>query len=393
MSNYAYSQSNDLISALPALEAKLMKTSCLKPRPFLDIEGAYWVPGDLSLIPKIILGQVPAGSRKQQLLKIIQYSLGRCSNYRQLNSRAELIIVKSQCHKIRVLYPNFILKVVRKQSDLEIPWLVKELEGRAAMRASSAGQIHVPRVIASGEEKGLYYLLEERLNCRPINQYNSDEKQQIKEELLPLLMDWYEPIRWDSMAHLLGEQPEALVEKALITSSLAEMEPDMVQVFNDVADHIDDYNIHIPVAMAHGDMNILNVCVTPKGKLVLVDWEKWGEHPVLMEFIYLARVFGFRSDVYHQIRQSYNRRFAGSDAGFDEQVLVYYFLKCSQKLVEISQIQNSQSHQPLYPKKTGDVSQSQRYVLRKLKICQNLLDNINERQGSVPRQTCQLPLY
>ncbi|WP_159790194.1 phosphotransferase family protein [Sodalinema gerasimenkoae] len=392
MSNYAYSQSDDLISALPALEAKLMKKSCSKPRPFLDVEGAYWVAGDLKLIPKIMLGRIPTGSRKQQLLNILQYSLFRRPNYRKINSQAELIFVKSESHKMRVFYPDFILKVVREERDIKTPWFAKEIEGREAMRASLRGEIRIPKVVAAGKEKGLYYLLEERLNCHPINKENADERQKIQQELLPVLMDWYEPVRSDPMARIFGEQPEALVEEALTSSVLAEMEPETVQVFHDVAAQIDDYNLEVPVAMAHGDINLLNICVTTRGKLVLVDWEKWGKHPVMKELACLACSFGIGKTTHRRIRQAYNQRFADLGSSFDEQVLVYYFLKCSKKLVEASQIQDSQSSQNYPRSKTAKITRHQKYVLQKLKVCQKLFEEINQHHSSATHHQHELPL-
>lgn len=396
MSDHAYPQFDDLISALPALEAKLLKGLPAKSRTFLDINGKYWFPGDLSLIPKIILGQTPAGYRKQQLLSILNYFLGKSTDFRRLHSHAELIFVKAESNKIRVLYPDFILKVVRKQSDCETPWFTKEIEGRKVMRDTFGGEIRVPRVIASGEQNGLYYLLEERLNCRPVNQDDTQDRQKIKQKLLPLLMDWYKPIRWDSMAHIFGEQPEAIVEKALTSSAITQMEPETVQVFHHIADYIDNYNIEVPVAMVHGDMNLLNICVTPKGKLVLVDWEKWGKHLIFIEFIYLARAFGLGGDIHRQIRQSYNRRFAGSCPSFDKQALVYYFLKCSQKLVKISEAQDvkpRQRHLTASSRmKARDISESRAYILRKLNVCRELLREINKTHESVGSKKQELSL-
>lgn len=393
MSYYAKPQFDELMATLTALEAKLIKGYPPKPRVFLRFNGGlWWIPGDFRQIPKMILGQNLIGYRKQQLLRVIQYHLGQRRESRQINTRAEFLLVKKKGKKISAFYPDSILRIVCKEKDLGTSCLSRSVEGMEAMRASYGGEIHIPKVRAAGEEKGFYYLWEERVDCRTLERDNPEDQQKITQELVPLLMDWYEPIRWDSMTCILGEEPETLVEKALTSPNLAQMEPETVQMFHKVAAQIDDYNFEVPVAMAHGDIHHRNICVTPKGKLVLVDWETWGQHLVLKEFIDLARVFGFGSGVHQKIRQAYNQRFADSSSGFDEQLLVYYFLHCSKRLVQISQKQESQSHQHHPTRKTSDISQSEKYVLERLKNCRELLDEINQHQDGVARQTYQLPL-
>lgn len=363
-----------LISALPHLEAKLLGVKHPEYRPFLDINGIYWFPGDLRLIPRMALGLTQTVHRKERVVKIIQHSLGQSKECRKLNTQADLIRIGAKSNKgIRIFYAKSTLKIRLSVEDSESdsPWYSREVQGREALQAAFGGRIGAPKVMAAGEENGVSYLLEERLKCRAVNPNHAQDRQKMKHELLPLLMDWYQLISEESMASLFGEEPEAIVRKALTSSVMAEMKPKTVQVFHDIAERINNYDIKIPLTMAHGDMCTSNVCITPKGKIVLVDWEKWGKHPVLTELVRITRDFGIGSDIHNLIRQVYNRRFIDSRSSFDFQLLVYLFLKSSRKLIGISNLENIEARQ-----------RSLAYLdnSKDLKVCTELVRELNESQ-------------
>ena len=338
-----------LISALPNLEQKLLPdTSPISPILLPSLEQ-YWIPANPGNITQILLGLTQTGDRKKRLVAAAKSCLGKGL---KIQTSAKAIRLGITINKgVRIFYPNVTLKARKarptdcsKTTDsLPLAWWEREKLGRKDIQKKLGDSIKTPKVLAFGEEAGVAYCLEERVSCQPMNPQIAHDRQRMKDEFIPLLMKWYDPVEWQPLSTACNTKADRLFHQALTSLAMAELKPAQVDTFRHLIDYFSNYQVDVPLSMCHGDMCINNAGVTPTGEFILLDWETWGKHPIFAEFANFILSFGIGSEIHNAIRQLYAQRFDQPLEAFDFQLLFYYLLIFSQKILAYSQIQDPQA--------------------------------------------------
>ncbi|WP_254564578.1 phosphotransferase [Oscillatoria sp. HE19RPO] len=347
MPNPTLTDYNWLISALPILEKKLLPDTSPALRIFLQAREQYWLPASSENIPQILRGLTQTGDRKKRLVAAAKSCLGEGLKI-QTNAHA---IWLGQINKgVRIFYPNVTLKVRQARPsaysgtpDPFLPaWWKREKLGRDDLQKKLGDSIKTPKVLAFGEEAGVAYCLEERVSCQPLNPQLNRDRQRMKDQFIPLLMQWYEPVEWQPLSTACKTTPDRLFHQALTSLAMAEIKPAQVDTFRQLVDHFSNDKVEVPFSIAHGDMCINNAGITSTGDFILLDWETWGKHPIVAEFARLIISFSIGSEIHDSIRQLYAQRFEQPLEAFEFQLLFYYLLGFSEKIIRYSQIQSDQ---------------------------------------------------
>lgn len=313
----------------------------------MHVREQYWVPASSANLPQLLRGLTQAGDRKNRLVAAAKSCLGEGFKI-QTNANA---IWLGQINKgVRVFYPHVTLKVrqVRPTACSGTPdpllpaWWEREKLGRDDIQKKLGDAIKTPKVLAFGEEAGVAYCLEERVSCQPLNPQINRDRQRMKDQFIPLLMKWYEPVEWQPLSTACKTTPDRLFDQALTSLAMAEIKSPQVDTFRKLVDHFSTYEADVPFSICHGDMCINNAGFTPTGELILLDWETWGNHPIVAEFARLIISFSIGSEIHDAIRQLYAQRFEQPLEAFEFQLLFYYLLGFSQKIIGYSQIQDPQ---------------------------------------------------
>ncbi|AFY84323.1 phosphotransferase [Oscillatoria acuminata] len=336
-----------LISALPTLEQKLLPDISPPLRIFLHSGEQYWLPASSGNIPQILRGFTKTGDRKNRLVAAAKSCLGKGL---KIQTSANSIRLCQINKGVRIFYPNVTLKARQAPqtassattNPLPPTWWEREKLGRDDIQKKLGDSIKTPKVLAFGEEAGVAYCLEERVSCQPINPQIDRDRQRMKDQFTPLLMKWYETVEWQPLSTAFKTTPDLLFHQALTSPAMAEIKSAQADTFRQLVDHFSTYEVDVPFSICHGDMCINNVGVTPTGEFILLDWETWGTHPIVAEFARFIISFSVGSEIHNAIRQIYAQRFEQPPEAFEFQLLFYYLLEFSQKLISYSQMQNPQ---------------------------------------------------
>lgn len=336
-----------LISALPILEKKLLPDTSPALRIFLPSGEQCWLPASSGNLPQILRGLTQTGDRKKRLVAAAKSCLGKGL---QIQTSASAIRLCQMNKGVRIFYPHVTLKVRQVRTTacsgttgpLTLPWWEREKLGRDDIQQKLGDSIKTPKVLAFGEEAGVAYCLEERVSCQPINPQLDRDRQRMKDQFIPLLMKWYEPLEWQPLSTDCKIAPDLLFYQALNSLAMSEIKSAQVDTFRQLVDHFSNDAVDAPFSISHGDMCINNAGLTPTGEFILLDWETWGNHPIVAEFARFIISFSIGSEIHDAIRQLYAQRFDQPLDAFDLQLLFYYLLGFSQKIITYSQIQDPQ---------------------------------------------------
>lgn len=342
MPNPTLSDYDWLISVLPTLEKKLLPNTSPKPRIFLHSRERYWLPATSGNIPQILRGLTQTGDRKKRLVAAAKSCLG---SGLKIETSANAIRICQINKGLRIFYPHVTLKARQAlqtacsetTDPLPLTWWEREKLGREDIQNKLGNSIKTPEVLAFGEEAGVAYLLEERVSCQPLNPQIDRDRQRMKDQFIPLLMKWYEPVEWQPLSTAFKTTPDRLFHQALTSLAMAEINSAQADSFRQLVDQFSNYEVDVPFSIGHGDMCIKNVGVTPSGEFFLLDWETWDTHPIVAEFARFIISFSVGSEIHNAIRQLYAQRFEQPIETFEFQLLFYYLLGFSQKLISYSQ--------------------------------------------------------
>lgn len=336
-----------LISALPILEKKLLPDTSPALRIFLHSGEQYWLPANSGNIPQILRGFTKTGDRKNRLVAAAKSCLGKGL---KIQTSANSIRLCQINKGVRIFYPHVTLKVRQvpqtacseTTGPLPPAWWEREKLGRDDIQKKLGDSIKTPQVLAFGEEAGVAYCLEERVSCQPMNPQIDRDRQRMKDQFIPLLMKWYEPVEWQPLSTISKTTPDRLFHQALTSLAMAEIKSPQVETFRQLVDRFSNHEVEVPFSIGHGDMCINNAGFSPTGELILLDWETWGNHPIVAEFARFIISFSIGSEIHDAIRQIYAQRFDQPLEAFEFQLLFYYLLGFSKKMIAYSQIQAPQ---------------------------------------------------
>lgn len=339
----------EFISALPKLEAKLSPLASPESHFFLEWNSGHYRVANLKNFLSLLQSFSHRGGRVQRLVAVTRFFL---HSHPTIETHATSIRLGGDVSKgIRVFYPNVTLKVRQKSNsdgdNPTKPWFINEQEGRDSLRQKlgDSTEIRVPQVFAAGEYGDLSYLLEERLSIRVLSPQKREDRQLLIDRFLPSLLTWYDSPQWQPFSSLFSVKIADLLEDALRSAAIADLNPAQSQRFYKLVDQLPKFDMPVPFVAGLGDMCLSNACVGPNDELILLDWEAHHTRPVALEFDRLIRPFGIGSDVHQAIRQAYSQQFEISPELFDRQLYLFNLIGCSRQLLSASTLKNPQKRQ------------------------------------------------
>ncbi|AFY83008.1 hypothetical protein [Oscillatoria acuminata] len=339
----------EFISALPKLEAKLSPLASPESHFFLEWSSGHYRVANLANFLSLLQSFSHRGGRMQRLVAVTRFFL---YSHPTIETHATSIRLGSDVSKgLRLFYPHVTLKVRQKSrsegDNPTKPWFINEQEGRDLLRQKlgDSTAVRVPQVFAAGEYGNLSYLLEERLSIRVLNPQKREDRQLLIDRFLPSLLTWYSSPQWQPYSSVFSETITDLLEDALRSAAIADLNPAQSQRFYKLVDQLPELDMAVPFVAGLGDMCLSNACVGPNEELVLMDWEAHHTRPVALEFDRLIRPFGIGSEVHQAIRQAYSQQFEISPELFDRQLYLFNLIGCSRQLLSVSTLKDPQKRQ------------------------------------------------